>query len=239
LTKIRFDEIQAGYGNLVITYDATLSVETGQIVCIVGPNGSGKSTLIKCLFGMSRIFSGKVYVDGEDLNGKSPRYVVGKRHVAYVPQVGNVFPSLSIDDNLRICALAAGNANREEDKHKALELFPILKERKSQRVSTLSGGERQMVAVSMAITAGANALVLDEPTAGLAPRAAVKLIGSLAALTENGFTILLVEQNAKSALEIADKAAVMVSGRLIYEGDPDTLLSGEELGHLFMMGKSN
>lgn len=222
---------------MTIVSDVSLSVEKSTMTCIVGPNGSGKSTLVKAIFKMSDVQSGKIYVDGVDVTGKGPRYLV-RKGVAYVPQMGNVFGSMTVDENWEVAARAAVNGRADDDKETALSLFPKLRERHNQKVSTLSGGERQMVAAGMGLVAGANTLIMDEPTAGLAPRVARRLLGDLKGLVKGGFTVVIVEQNARSGLEFADRALVLVSGATAYVGDPAPLLQAGDLGNLFMGAKT-
>jgi branched-chain amino acid transport system ATP-binding protein len=230
--KLDIQQLQAGYGRLVIISDVSLSVEKGTLACIVGPNGSGKSTLIKAIFNMSNVFSGKICVDGDDVTHKGARYTL-RKGVAYVPQIRNVFGSMTVEENWHVAADAAKNTKMDDDMERAFSLFPELLERRKQKASTLSGGERQMVAAGMGIVAGANTLIMDEPTGGLSPRVAKHLLADLRRLTKEGFTIVIVEQNVKSGLEVADNALVLVSGRIAYAGDPAVLLR-EDLGRLFI-----
>ena len=230
--KLDIQQLQAGYGRLVIISDVSLSVEKGTLACIVGPNGSGKSTLMKAIFNMSDVFSGKIYVDGDDVTQKGARYTL-RKGVAYVPQIRNVFGSMTVEENWDVAADAAKNTKMDDDMERAFSLFPKLLERRKQKASTLSGGERQMLAAGMGIVAGANTLIMDEPTAGLSLRVAKHLLADFRRLTKEGFTIVIVEQNVKSGLEVADSALVLVSGRTVYSGDPATLLR-KDLGGLFM-----
>ena len=218
---------------MTIISDISFWVEKSTMACIVGPNGSGKSTLVKAIFTISDVLSGKIYVDGDDVTGRGPQHLV-RKGVAYVPQIGNVFGSMTVDENWEVAARAARNRRSEDRKATAFSLFPKLRERHDQKVSTLSGGERQMVAAGMGLVAGANTLIMDEPTAGLAPRVARRLLADLKGLVKEGFTVVIVEQNARSGLEVADTALVLVSGKTAYFGDPSPLLQAGDLGNLFM-----
>jgi branched-chain amino acid transport system ATP-binding protein len=233
LYKLDIQQLQAGYGHLIVISDVSLSVEKGTLTCIVGPNGSGKSTLIKAIFSMSNVFSGKIFIDGDDVTQKGARNTL-RKGLAYVPQVRNVFGSMTVEENWNVAANAAKNIKADDDLERAFSLFPKLPDRRKQKASTLSGGERQMVAAGMGIMAGANTLIMDEPTAGLAIRVAKHLLADFKKLTKEGFTIVIVEQNVRTGLEVADNALVLVSGRTAYSGDAGVLLREKDLGRLFM-----
>ena len=208
------DKMTGGYGPVDILHDCTLAVEKGQIAVIVGPNGAGKSTAMKAVFGMLGLRGGHVRLDGEDITHLSPQDRV-RKGMGFVPQVNNVFPSMSVEENLEMGAFI-----RTDDPKVTMEqvyhLFPILRDKRRQPAGELSGGQRQQVAVGRALMTQPKVLMLDEPTAGVSPIVMDELFDRIIEVARTGISILMVEQNARQALEIADHGYVLVQGRNRY-----------------------
>ena len=223
-----------GYGAANILEDCTLSVEKGQIAVIVGPNGAGKSTAMKAVFGMLGLRGGHVKLDGEDISHLSPQDRVA-RGMAFVPQTNNVFPSMSVEENLEMGAFL-----RRDDisgtMRQVFELFPILKDKRRQAAGELSGGQRQQVAVGRALMTRPKLLMLDEPTAGVSPIVMDELFDRIIEVARAGITILMVEQNARQALAIADKGYVLVQGANKYTDTGEALLADPEVRRTFLGG---
>ncbi len=223
-----------GYGTVDILHDCTIAVEKGEIAVIVGPNGAGKSTAMKAVFGMLNIHSGSVLLDGEDITGLSPQDRVA-RGMAFVPQTNNVFPSMSVEQNLEMGAFL-----RRDDINKTMDevysLFPILGDKRRQNAGELSGGQRQQVAVGRALMTKPKLLMLDEPTAGVSPIVMDELFDLIIDIARTGLSILMVEQNARQALNIADKGYVLVQGRNRFTDTGQALMNDPEVRKSFLGG---
>ncbi|KAB2885593.1 MAG: ABC transporter ATP-binding protein [Albidovulum sp.] len=223
-----------GYGAADILHDCTLTVEKGQIAVIVGPNGAGKSTAMKAVFGMLRLRGGHVRLDGEDITQLSPQDRVAKG-MGFVPQVNNVFPSMSVEENLEMGAFL-----RRDDFRGTMEqvydLFPILKDKRRQPAGELSGGQRQQVAVGRALMTQPKLLMLDEPTAGVSPIVMDELFDRIIEVARTGISVLMVEQNARQALEIADTGYVLVQGANRYTDTGAALLADPDVRRTFLGG---
>ncbi|MEP3231272.1 MAG: ABC transporter ATP-binding protein [Hyphomicrobiales bacterium] len=228
------ENMTGGYGGADILHDCTIGVEKGEIAVIVGPNGAGKSTAMKAVFGMLDIHTGAVKMDGEDITKLSPQDRVYKG-MAFVPQTSNVFTSMSVEENLEMGAFI-----REDDfattMEQVFELFPILKEKRRQPAGELSGGQRQQVAVGRALMTQPKVLMLDEPTAGVSPIVMDELFDRIIEIARTGIAILMVEQNAKQALNIADKGYVLVQGRNRYTDTGEALMADPEVRKAFLGG---
>jgi branched-chain amino acid transport system ATP-binding protein len=223
-----------GYGSVDILHDCTIAVEKGEIAVIVGPNGAGKSTAMKAVFGMLNIHTGRVVLDGEDISHLSPQDRVA-RGMAFVPQNNNVFPSMSVEQNLEMGAFLRRddiNATMEQ----VFELFPILKDKRRQNAGELSGGQRQQVAVGRALMTQPKLLMLDEPTAGVSPIVMDELFDLIIDIARTGLSILMVEQNARQALNIADKGYVLVQGSNRYTDTGQALMNDPEVRKSFLGG---
>jgi branched-chain amino acid transport system ATP-binding protein len=229
---LTIEKLNAGYKTLQILFDVTITAPRNLLTVVVGPNGSGKSTLLKTVFGLTKIYSGKVFLDGLDITGLPP-HKVAEQGIAYLPQVDNVFSNLTVYENLLI---AGYGLKRDEDAvTDVLEMFPHLKTYRNRKAAEMSGGERQMLAIAMALIRKPKLMLFDEPTGNLSPKMATQILNVIKDLRDShGKTIILAEQNAKKALEIGDKAVLLVSGRPVYEGDSQTLLQHEELGKLYL-----
>lgn len=223
-----------GYGAADILHDCTISVEQSQIAVIVGPNGAGKSTAMKAVFGMLPLRAGRVLLDGRDITGLSPQDRVAAG-MGFVPQTGNVFASMTVRENLEMGAYL-----REDDvsgtMDQVFELFPLLAEKASQPAGELSGGQRQQVAVGRALMTEPKVLMLDEPTAGVSPIVMDELFDRILEVAATGIAILMVEQNAKQALNIADKGFVLVQGRNRFTDTGAALLADADVRRSFLGG---
>ncbi|MCA0873398.1 ABC transporter ATP-binding protein [Seohaeicola saemankumensis] len=229
------DTMTGGYGKGPdILHDCTVSVDPGEIAVIVGPNGAGKSTAMKAIFGMLDVRQGHVRLDGEDITALSPQDRVAKG-MGFVPQTSNIFTSLTVEENLEMGAFI-----RRDDfsgtMAQVYDLFPILKEKRNQAAGELSGGQRQQVAVGRALMTQPKVLMLDEPTAGVSPIVMDELFDRIIEVARTGIPILMVEQNARQALEIADKGYVLVQGRNAYTGTGKELLADPEVRKSFLGG---
>ena len=226
--------LNAGYGRFHILFDIDMHVNEGEIFVIVGPNGSGKSTLLKTFFGLTRVYSGQVLYRGRDIT-RLPPHARSKLGMAYLPQTGNIFAELTVEENLVMAGYSVPREVFEERMREVLELFPFLREKLKRKAKTLSGGQRQLLAMAMSLIRNPDLFMFDEPTAGLAPKAAREVVDRIIWLRDTlGKTIVLVEQNAKLALEIGDRALLLVSGRIAYLGSASQLLQDKELGRLYL-----
>ncbi len=231
---VKAEKVNAGYGRFHIIFDVDVEARRGEILVIVGPNGSGKSTLLKTIFGLTRIYSGRILFEGRDVT-REPPHVRAKLGIAYLPQTGNVFTELSVKENLKMACYGLEASVAEERVREVLEFFPFLRYKLSNKAKTLSGGQRQLLAMAMALIRRPKLLMFDEPTAGLAPKAAKEVVEKILWLREElGKTIIWVEQNARLALEKGDNAILMVSGRVAYRGPARELLADRELGRKYL-----
>jgi len=223
-----------GYGGADILHNCTIGVEKGEIAVIVGPNGAGKSTAMKAVFGMLNLREGEVLMDGEDITALTPQARVYKG-MGFVPQTNNVFTTMSVQENLEMGAFI-----REDDisatMQQVFELFPILHEKRDQPAGELSGGQRQQVAVGRALMTQPKVLMLDEPTAGVSPIVMDELFDRIIEVARTGIAILMVEQNAKQALNIADKGYVLVQGENRFTDTGEALLANPEVRKSFLGG---
>ena len=227
------NKMTAGYSDGPdIIASCSINVNKGEIVAILGPNGAGKSTAMKVMLGLLKLKSGSVLIDGKDISGLSPQDRV-KRGISFVPQTRNVFAELTVKENLEIGAfLRKDNINEVIDE--VYELFPILKEKKSQIVGQLSGGQRQQVALGRALMIKPSVLMLDEPTAGVSPIVMDELFEHIIKVKETNVAIIMVEQNAKQALSISDRGYVLVTGENKFEGSGNELLKDPEVRRSFL-----
>ncbi len=229
------DSMTGGYGKGPdILHDCTIAVNPGEIAVIVGPNGAGKSTAMKAVFGMLNLHQGHVLLDGEDITQLTPQDRV-IRGMGFVPQTSNIFTSMTVEENLEMGAFI----RRDDFKgtmEQVYDLFPILRDKRSQAAGELSGGQRQQVAVGRALMTQPKVLMLDEPTAGVSPIVMDELFDRIIEVARTGIPILMVEQNARQALAIADRGYVLVQGRNAYTGTGKELLADEEVRKSFLGG---
>ncbi len=223
-----------GYGGADILHDCTIGVDQGEIAVIVGPNGAGKSTAMKAVFGMLNISQGSVHLDGEDISQLSPQDRVAQG-MSFVPQNQNVFTSMSVEENLEMGAFTRRD-DFTETMEQVFELFPILKEKRRQAAGELSGGQRQQVAVGRALMTQPKVLMLDEPTAGVSPIVMDELFDRVIEVAKSGIAILMVEQNARQALSIANRGYVLVQGRNRYTDTGAALMANPEVRRAFLGG---
>ncbi|WP_460126288.1 branched-chain amino acid ABC transporter ATP-binding protein [Stetteria hydrogenophila] len=226
--------LNAGYGKFHVIFDVDFDVGRREILVVVGPNGSGKSTMLKTLFGLTRIYSGKIVLDGRDIT-RLPTYMRARLGMAFVPQTDNVFAELTVGENLKMASYGLKPELAEDRVREVLEVFPFLKEKLGVKAKSLSGGQRQLLAMAMALIRRPKLFILDEPTAGLAPKAAKEVVEKILWLRDElGKSMVWAEQNAKLALENGDKALLMVSGRVAFNGSAAELLADQELGKRYL-----
>lgn len=231
---LKVEDITAGYTEVEILHDVHIQVKSGDIVSVIGPNGAGKSTLLKTIFGVLKPKRGKITLKDEDITGLKPDKIA-RRGISYVPQVDNVFPSLAIQENLEMGAFI-----RKDDYSQRLEevfdLFPILKGRRKQKAGLLSGGQRQMVAMGRALMLDPQVLLLDEPSAGLAPLIVVDIFEKIKEINASGVAMVIVEQNAREALKMAHHGYVLAMGKNVLDDSGEALLANDEIGRLYLGG---
>ncbi|MFC6785801.1 ABC transporter ATP-binding protein [Halobaculum halobium] len=227
-------DLDAGYGDLQILTDVDMDVGDGEYVTIVGPNGAGKSTVMKSVFGLTSYMGGTIEFDGEKIQGRSPDEIIHEG-IGYVPQNDNVFESLSVRENLEMGAYILDEV--PEDQIEVIyDRFPILRERSDQRAGTMSGGQRQMLAMGRALMLDPDLLLLDEPSAGLAPDLVQEMFDRIDRINDDGTAVLMVEQNAKQALRRCDRGYVLVNGENAYVDSGDALLNDEQVRKDFLGG---
>ena len=228
------EAMTGGYGDADILHDCSIGVDKGEIAVVVGPNGAGKSTAMKAVFGMLGLRSGRVMMDGEDITALKPQERV-RKGMGFVPQNNNVFPSLTVLENLEMGAFVRTD-DVADTLAQVFELFPVLREKAAQPAGELSGGQRQQVAVGRALMTQPKVLMLDEPTAGVSPIVMDELFDRIIEVARTGIAILMVEQNAKQALHIADKGFVLVQGRNRYTDTGQALLADNDVRKAFLGG---
>ena len=231
---LQIDRVSGGYGQSDILHDVSITVPAGKIVAVIGPNGAGKSTAIKAVFGLLQLSAGRIRLDGDDITGLAPEKVV-RRGVCYVPQTSNVFANLTVEENLEMGAFV-----REDDFRPRMaeiyQMFPDLTAKRRHVAGTLSGGQRQMLALGKALMLEPTLLLLDEPTAGLSPKYRGEIFELVKRINSVGTPILMVEQNAPQALAIADRGYVLVDGRNRVDDTGKGLLANHEVAEMFLGG---
>jgi len=230
---LQLQNLVAGYvRGMPIVQGASLRVDAGEMVTIIGPNGAGKSTLMKAVAGLLHIESGQIELRGQSLVGRAADQIM-QAGVGFVPQTGNVFATLSIHENLRIGGYILG-AELTQRLEQAYAMFPVLADKRRQKARTLSGGQRQMLAIARALMTNPSVLMLDEPSAGLAPMMVQEVFESLHRLSRQGVSVLMVEQNAKGALQHSDRAYILVEGRNHLDGPARSLLDDPAVAAAFL-----
>ena len=234
MTVLELDGVDAGYGDVQVLDSLSMALDTDEIVCLIGPNGAGKSTVLKTVFGLLEPWAGSVRFRGEEIGGLAPETIV-REGIGYVPQTENVFGSLTIEENLRM-----GGVARDDDLEPVIDglydRFPVLDEKRRAKAATLSGGQRQLLAFARALMMEPEVLLIDEPSAGLAPNTADDVFADVRAVNEGGTAILMVEQNAHKGLDISDRGYVLDQGTVAYSGDADALLDNPEVSRLYLGG---
>ncbi len=229
-------DLYGGYGGVDILNSADIRVDSDEIVVIIGPNGAGKSTLIKALFGLVPLRQGTVTFEDSEITNLRPDRLVA-RGMSYVPQERNVFPTLSVSENLEMGAYARTD-DYSDDMAAIFDIFPVLAERRRQPAGQLSGGQRQMVAIGRALMVNPRLLLLDEPTAGLSPKFVDEIFERIVAINQRGIAVLMVEQNAKRALQLAHRGYVLVMGACRIEDTGANLLASRDVGEAFLGGSA-
>jgi branched-chain amino acid transport system ATP-binding protein len=230
------DGVDSGYGEVQVLDDLSLTLGEGEIACLVGPNGAGKSTVLKTVFGMLDPWTGSIRLGDREIGGMAPEDIV-RIGVGYVPQTENVFGSLTIDENLRMGGVAR-DGGLDEVVTELYDRFPILDEKRTANAKTLSGGQRQVLAFARALVMEPDVLLIDEPSAGLAPNTAKEVFEDVVTVNELGTSILMVEQNAREGLGISDRGFVLDQGTVKFEGEADSLLDDPEVSRLYLGGES-
>jgi branched-chain amino acid transport system ATP-binding protein len=232
---LSISEVVAGYGRGDILHGVDLEVEAGSITCVIGPNGAGKSTLLKAVSGLLRPRSGVILLDGEPISGLPPREIVG-RGIVHVPQERSLFPSMNVWDNVLMGGYILPRAVVRQRIDEVTQRFPIVGERRRARAGSLSGGEQKIAEIARAMMLEPRILLMDEPSMGLDPKGRRLVFQTVKRLNQSGTTIVLVEQNARSGLEIADRGAVMETGVVRLEGDARALLDDPGVARLYLGG---
>jgi branched-chain amino acid transport system ATP-binding protein len=232
---LEVDSLEAGYDDALVVRGVSLTAAADEIVAVIGPNGAGKSTLLKAVYGLVKVRSGSVRFEGEDVTGMRPDRLT-RRGLNFVPQTDNVFPRLTLAENLHVSALALPRGERRAALEWSRELFPILGERAHQRAGTLSGGQRKLVALARALVGGPRLLLLDEASAGLSPQAMDSVFAKLVEINALGIGIVMVEQNARRALALAARGYVLEIGRNAIEGTGAELLRDPQVAELYLGG---
>ncbi|MDH7594502.1 MAG: ABC transporter ATP-binding protein [Methanomicrobiales archaeon] len=227
---LEIDRINVYYGALQVLWNVSLRIEKGELVTLVGSNGAGKSTLVGSIFGFSKVKGGRLLFEGEEITNL-PTYDVVKKGLAMVPERRELFPKMTVYENLILGSYIKGTGG---DLAYVYELFPLLKEREAQLAGTLSGGEQQMLAIARSLMAEPKLLVLDEPSLGLSPKLVLLVLETVKRLNQEGLTILLVEQNIRHALEISTRAYILEGGRIIKAGPARDLLEDKDVRESYL-----
>lgn len=238
MPDLTVERLTLGYGRALVIENLDLGLGAGQLVTILGANGAGKTTLLNGLMGLVPPRGGRILLAGEDVTGQQPEAMVA-RGVALVPEKRELFGTLPVDVNLRLGGYRIGKAEAKRALERIYALFPKLAERRRQQASTLSGGEQQMLAIGRALMTQPRLLMLDEPSTGLAPLIVHDILGVIGRLREEGLTVLLVEQNARLALEIADRGYVLEIGKIVLEGSSEALMHDPRLSQAYLGGSND
>jgi branched-chain amino acid transport system ATP-binding protein len=232
---IEFSDVVAGYGDFMILNQLSFQAARGRITLLLGPNGAGKSTVLKSLFGLLKVRQGRVRLDGQDITRATPRELLTKHGVAFVPQGRNLFGQLSVHENLELGGITLGMKETRERIPEVLEFFPRVNERLHSAASSLSGGEQKQLEIGRALLLRPRVLLIDEPSIGLSPLVVQDVFRLLRKLAdEKGVTVLMVEQNVRSALKMADDAIALESGRMVLHKPANELLADPDIERLFL-----
>ncbi len=233
---IEFDAVVAGYGDFMILNNLSLKVRAASITLLLGPNGAGKSTVLKTLFGLLKARSGRIRLHGQDITGLPSKTLLTQHGIAFVPQGRNLFGQLSVHENLELGGITLGMKTTRERMPEVLDLFPRLKQRLHSAASSLSGGEQKQLEIGRALLLRPQVLLIDEPSIGLSPLVVADVFALLRRLCEQGTTVLMVEQNVKTALKSSHEAMALESGRLVLHRRADELLADPDIERLFLGG---
>jgi branched-chain amino acid transport system ATP-binding protein len=233
MTMLAIHGLRSGYGKIEVLHDVDLAIEQGKIVTLIGANGAGKTTLLKTISGLIRPTAGTIEFAGRVIN-RTPAHKIVALGISHVPEGRAVLKRMTVMDNLRMGAYVRSDADVERDIGEVFARFPVLAERRQQLATTLSGGEQQMLAIGRALVARPRLLLMDEPSLGLAPKFVTRIFQTLRELRQEGKTILLVEQNARQALQVADHAYVMERGRIALSGSGESLLNTPEVQRTYL-----
>ena len=234
---VTVDDLDAGYGGVQILHQVSMTARTGEVTCIFGPNGCGKSTLLKAMVGVIDPWAGSVALDGDDVTHLPSHRTLG-RGLAMMPQGGGVFPQLSVRDNLRIGGYTMRSRERLDSRiEELMEEFPRLRERYTVQAGQLSGGEQMILSIARALVLNPRFLLFDEPSAGLSPKLVGDVLVRAAELARRGVGVIMIEQNIREALRVADRMYVLVAGRNRFEGTPADVEDDRELIHLYLGGR--
>jgi len=231
---LEVENVSAGYGMVQILWNVSFKIKEKEIVSIIGPNGAGKTTLVKTILGLLPLKNGTISFKGENI-GKLPPYDIVKKGINLIPEGREIFPRMTVDENLRLGAYIVNDKSKvQESKENVYQIFPVLKKKEKLLAQTLSGGEQQMLVIGRSIMSNPQLLILDEPSLGLAPIIVEKVLDTLTKINEDGVTILLVEQNIRDSLSIANRGYVLEEGKIIIEGKGRELLSNDHIKDVYL-----
>ena len=231
---IHITNLNSGYVNSHILFGVDFEAKENEITIIVGPNGSGKSTLLKSIFGLCDVYSGEITYENKTIIGLAPHEIARKK-IAYLPQINNVFANLTIKENLTMASYSLDSSTQSQRLPEIFETFPILKKYEKSKANILSGGERQMLAMAMALIRQPKVMLFDEPTASLSPKLADEVLSKIKQIRDDyGITVILVEQNVKRALKMGDYVYLLANGKGVFKGKSEELLAHPELGKLYL-----
>jgi len=232
---LEIENLSVHYGMIQAVHDVSFHVEKGEIVSLIGANGAGKTTILRTISGLTRSSKGKISFEGKGIEKQAPQKIVASG-LSQVPEGRHVFPGLTVQENLEMGAFLRKDKEVKQDYEQVFSKFPVLKERKNQDAATLSGGEQQMLAMGRALMSKPKLLLLDEPSMGLAPIFIREIFSTIQEIQKQGTTILLIEQNAKMALSIADRGYVLETGKIVLEGTGEELLASDEVRKAYLGG---
>ena len=232
MTQLEISGLDGGYGSLQVLSSVDLRIEPGEYVAIVGPNGAGKSTVMKCIVGLADVMGGEVLFEGADVSGLDPEQCI-REGISYIPQTENVFENLTVEENLRVGAYIADGFPQDRVRS-VFDRFPALEEHRSRKAGLLSGGQQQMLAMGRGLMLDPDLLLLDEPSAGLAPDLVGEMFDKIDQINDDGTAVLMVEQNAREALARCDRGYVLAGGENRFEDTGDALLEDESVRRQFL-----
>ena len=231
---LQVENLSSGYGAVQILWDVSFRINEKEIICIIGPNGAGKTTLVRTIAGLLPTKTGTIRFKGENIE-KTPPYEIVKKGLTLIPEGREIFPRLTVDENMRLGAYTINDKSKVgELKERVYQIFPVLKKKEKVLAQTLSGGEQQMLVIGRSLMSSPKLLILDEPSLGLAPIIVEKVLDTLEMINDDGVTILLVEQNIRDSLNIANRAYVLEEGKIIIEGEGRELLNNEHIKEVYL-----